>query len=139
MLFPQAALLQLGLTASFFLTALLPTVTQAQEENEKLFLTGFLADLLCTRLEIAPDATNMIIDPESGTPYLYRSNLETLSSFDWTARHLKPAGNSDKFESELSLARLSERHGQADQAQKIYQAVLRTDPKNQLAHHSAKP
>lgn len=66
MLFSRGALLQLGLTASLFLTAF-PTVTHAQEDGETLYLTGYLADMLCTRLEIAPDQTNMITNPEEHT------------------------------------------------------------------------
>ncbi len=35
----------------------------------------------------------------------------------------------------LSLARLSERHGDASQAAELYQAILRDEPQNQTAHH----
>lgn len=39
------------------------------------------------------------------------------------------------YESQISLARLSERHGQAEQATRIYGAILDKDPSNQVAHH----
>ncbi|MEX0819633.1 MAG: tetratricopeptide repeat protein [Pirellulaceae bacterium] len=39
------------------------------------------------------------------------------------------------FESTLSLARLSERHGEATTATRLYEAVIRQDPQNSLAHH----
>lgn len=39
------------------------------------------------------------------------------------------------YEAQLSLARLSERHGQQPDARRIYEAVLREKPDNQLAHH----
>ncbi len=41
----------------------------------------------------------------------------------------------DNFESPLSLARLNERHGQVESARLVYEAVLRNDPQNALAHH----
>ena len=56
---------------SFF--ALLATlVSQVQSDEHAgtsgtLFYTGFLADMLCTRLEIAPDGANMLLNPESHT------------------------------------------------------------------------
>jgi Tfp pilus assembly protein PilF len=40
-----------------------------------------------------------------------------------------------RFESQLSMARLSERHGDVQQAQAIYQAVIAKQRNNQLAHH----
>ena len=44
---------------------LLPT---AQGNNdETMAFTGYLADMLCTRLEIAPDAANMILSPQDHT------------------------------------------------------------------------
>lgn len=39
------------------------------------------------------------------------------------------------FESTLSLARLSERHGEAATASRLYEAIIRQDPQNNLAHH----
>lgn len=45
------------------------------------------------------------------------------------------AGNPTRdFEAQLSLARLSERHGNIQQAKSIYEAVLTKDDKNALAH-----
>ncbi|MFP6691501.1 MAG: tetratricopeptide repeat protein, partial [Pirellulales bacterium] len=45
------------------------------------------------------------------------------------------AGNPTRdFEPQLSLARLSERHGNIQQAKSIYEAVLTKDDKNALAH-----
>ncbi len=41
----------------------------------------------------------------------------------------------DRFESQISMARLSERHGDVQQAQAIYQAVIAKQYNNQLAHH----
>jgi Flp pilus assembly protein TadD len=43
--------------------------------------------------------------------------------------------SSNEFESQLSMARLNERHGQFEAAMKIYNAVLEKQPNNQLAHH----
>jgi Flp pilus assembly protein TadD len=40
-----------------------------------------------------------------------------------------------QYESSLSLARLSERHGQIENARQVYDAVLRKDPENAFAHH----
>lgn len=40
-----------------------------------------------------------------------------------------------KFESELSMARLRERHGETDAAAAIYAKVIEIDPNNVLAHH----
>ena len=39
------------------------------------------------------------------------------------------------YESQLSMARLSERHGRADNAKKIYSAILEKMPQHQMAHH----
>jgi hypothetical protein len=50
--------------------ALLVAVIQADSHSNlsaPLFYTGYLADMLCTRLEIAPDGANMLLDPESHT------------------------------------------------------------------------
>ncbi len=46
-----------------------------------------------------------------------------------------PAKPSQTLDAQLSLGRLSERHGDAGTAERIYQAVLKKDPQNQLAHH----
>lgn len=35
----------------------------------------------------------------------------------------------------ISMARLMERHGKVEESSHLYQSVLQTDPKNQLAHH----
>jgi Tfp pilus assembly protein PilF len=35
----------------------------------------------------------------------------------------------------ISMARLMERHGKVEESSQLYQGVLKTDPKNQLAHH----
>jgi len=43
--------------------------------------------------------------------------------------------NPQALDAQLSLARLSERHGDPGTAEKIYQAALKKDPQNQLAHH----
>jgi Tfp pilus assembly protein PilF len=43
------------------------------------------------------------------------------------------AGN--KFNSTLSLARLSERHGQTENARQVYEAIVRSDPANTEANH----
>ena len=39
------------------------------------------------------------------------------------------------FERELSLARLSERHGQAKKASQVYHSILAKDPSNVIANH----
>jgi|GEM_PF-4801996 len=39
------------------------------------------------------------------------------------------------LEGDLSLARLSERHGKVDQARALYESVLKREPTNQLCHH----
>ncbi len=39
------------------------------------------------------------------------------------------------FEQEMSLARLSERHGKTAEAEAIYRAVIETQPNHQVAHH----
>jgi len=41
----------------------------------------------------------------------------------------------EKLLSQLSLARLTERHGQAEQARQIYKAILRDNPDNQTSYH----
>lgn len=46
-----------------------------------------------------------------------------------------PAKPSQTLDAQLSLGRLSERHGDPETAERIYQAVLKKDPQNQLAHH----
>jgi len=46
-----------------------------------------------------------------------------------------PAKPSQTLDAQLSLGRLSERHGDAETAEQIYLAVLKKDPQNQLAHH----
>lgn len=43
--------------------------------------------------------------------------------------------NTDKLESQISLARLSERHGQNDYAAQVYESILRKHPQNAYAHH----
>ncbi|MEQ8789791.1 MAG: tetratricopeptide repeat protein [Pirellulaceae bacterium] len=58
-----------------------------------------------------------------------------VSSFGWPSRTGPAANLRDEFDTQLSLARLSERHGQNDQARKIYEAVLKKSPDNQMAHH----
>lgn len=49
-----------------------------------------------------------------------------------TAPH--KTAHADKFGSQLSLARLSERHGQYENAAQLYEAILRKEPKNLGAH-----
>ena len=39
------------------------------------------------------------------------------------------------FEREVSVARLSERHGQPQQAKTIYRAIIKKNPKNLISHH----
>ena len=39
------------------------------------------------------------------------------------------------LEAQLSLARLSERHGQLDFAKRVYESAIERDPKNRIAHH----
>jgi Flp pilus assembly protein TadD len=53
------------------------------------------------------------------------------------APDLKPqtAKKDDKLDSQLSLARLSERHGQNDYAAQVYEAILRQKPRTVEAHH----
>ena len=52
------------------------------------------------------------------------------------ADHDRPiAAAAGKFESSLSLARLHERHGQVENARKVYEAVLEQDAANLLANH----
>lgn len=46
-----------------------------------------------------------------------------------------PVVSKGTLESSLSLARLSERHGQIDNARQVYEMVLRNDPANGFAHH----
>jgi Flp pilus assembly protein TadD len=58
-----------------------------------------------------------------------------ISGFGWPTRFGPQPSPQEQLETQLSLARLSERHGQNDQAQSIYQAVLKKTPENQLAHH----
>jgi Tfp pilus assembly protein PilF len=58
-----------------------------------------------------------------------------VSSFGWPTRFGPRATRQEELETQLSLARLSERHGQKDQAQAIYKAVLKKAPENQMAHH----
>lgn len=58
-----------------------------------------------------------------------------VSSFNWPARFGPRASTQEQLDTQLSLARLSERHGQNDQARRIYEAVLEKSPKNQVAHH----
>lgn len=53
---------------------------------------------------------------------------------DWSG-WMGKSKNPNEFESQLSMARLNERHGQHDSAIKIYNAVLEKQPNNQLAHH----
>lgn len=57
---------------SFFSVVAALLVAKAQADGHSnlsapLFYTGYLADMLCTRLEIAPDGANMLLDPESHT------------------------------------------------------------------------
>jgi Tfp pilus assembly protein PilF len=47
----------------------------------------------------------------------------------------KAAKSNQSLDAQLSMARLSERHGDADTAERIYQAVLTKQPQNQLALH----
>lgn len=53
----------------------------------------------------------------------------------WSTGILSTSNSEPTFESTLSLARLSERHGEPATAERLYEAVLAKDPQNQLAHH----
>jgi len=61
------------------------------------------------------------------------STPSVLNVRNWIPGSSAKAGQA--LDAQLSLARLSERHGDPDAAEKIYQAVLKKDPQNQLAHH----
>lgn len=47
----------------------------------------------------------------------------------------KFGSSKDKYHSQMSLARLSERKGQHDNATMLYSAILKKEPKNYIAHH----
>ena len=50
-----------------FLGAAMLMLHTAEGNNGTMAFTGYLADMLCTRLEIAPDAANMILSPQDHT------------------------------------------------------------------------
>ena len=60
MMFSRSAL-------SVLFSSLAFSAVSAQEVGETIFLTGFLADMLCARLEVAPDTANMIASPVDHT------------------------------------------------------------------------
>ena len=63
--------------------------------------------------------------------------ITTSGCASWPSNPLRPGaeGGASSFESSLSLARLSERHGEPATAAQLYEAILRENPQHQGAHH----